>query len=380
MGYSGRDDFDITPLFTENKDLKSLIWIEHQIGNDTGIQFTDYSLLLKEEMQKGITKDEKRVNQEESFIDRFLFNLCKLGIYKVYKIKGNTKTIIKNELWPIFYPTELVDEKDKDIFGNALSVASASHTTDKFKNLTEFEHFIDDFYQNIKPNKKYSIAARIYSDLSRDDEVMRVCEQALPIVRSSNDFEALSILLNDIGLVFMNHGDLDKALQNFEESLVNIRKLGITVMEGFRFSEIGLIYKKRNELDKALQYYNQAKEILEKYNELGGLTIVYNNIGALYLQKEEINLALENMQKALKLAEQIGDLQRKATRLSNIATIYLEYKHEPQKAMKYTKEALSIDEQIGDTNSIIVVLNNLAQNYEEIGDKQLAIQTYLRSI
>ena len=65
------------------------------------------------------------------------------------------------------------------------------------------------------------------------------------------------------------------------------------------YNNIGLVYMQKGELDKALEFYNKALEIKkEKAPNSLSLATSYNNIGMVYRQKGDAARAEEYLKKA----------------------------------------------------------------------------------
>ena len=121
--------------------------------------------------------------------------------------------------------------------------------------------------------------------------------------------------------------------------------------ESSALGNIGLIYHDKGELDKALKYHKDALKIAQEIGYKQGEASVLGNIGLIYDDKGELDEALKYHKDALKIAQEIGDKQGEANDLGNIGIIY-GVKGELEKALKYLNESLIIFKHIGEVRKI----------------------------
>ncbi|MFX0006819.1 MAG: tetratricopeptide repeat protein, partial [Candidatus Hermodarchaeota archaeon] len=356
MGYSGNDDFDITPLLNEFSELNSIIWIEHS----NGAELDDIVIFeIDENFMKTLDS-----NEEDNLRLSFLTDLKKKHGYDIFYIKAHTLTFVKKVLWNLFHSDIKIPLLSVDGFIN--------------QNKLGFEEFIEPHYKNFDISLKYTTAVKIYYDLSLYDDVVRVAEKGLTIVEEET--EKRSNLLNHLGLIALSRGELDKALDYFMRALKIDELINYEGGIANKLNSIGMIYRRRNQFEQALSYYKRALKIFENLGNKKGLMFTYNNIGAIQTELKQPELALEYLEKSLKLSEEIGDLTRKATRLSNIAYLYSEHFNDIEKANNFIKEALKIQIEIGNYASQAISYNNLANNYEKQGNREESLKYYLKGL
>ena len=76
--------------------------------------------------------------------------------------------------------------------------------------------------------------------------------------------------------------------------------------EGRSLMNIGLIYKEEGDLDKALEYLKEALAIHQEIDHPLGAASSLSNIGAIYEDKGDLDEALKLLQKAKSIFETIG--------------------------------------------------------------------------
>ena len=179
------------------------------------------------------------------------------------------------------------------------------------------------------------------------DLALKYCNRALHIAEKNNDSIDIAISYNNIGSVYSDKGDYDKALEYYNKALTIWKsKLGEEHTDVARsYNNIGLVYQAKSDYDKALKYFNKALAIQKAKlgEEHTDVARSYNNIGVVYYQKEDYDKALEFYNKALaiwksKLGEEHTDV---ATSYSNIGVAYTN-KEDYDKALEYFDKALPI--------------------------------------
>jgi len=220
--------------------------------------------------------------------------------------------------------------------------------------------------------------------------------------------------LNNIGYIFRNQGDIQRALEYYFESFKIREELNNDEGMGVSLNNIGTVYNIQGETEKALEYYFKSLKIhqlmAESPDELKmvkgkkGLASSMNNIGSIYflqgdqtkdsvLQRESIQKGLDYFTKSLKIREEIGDKGGMALCFSNLGFIYQSYgdpgctlsreeclNEGMQKGLDYFFKSLKIMEEIGDKRGVTYSLNNIGGVYLDKGEAALAKEYALKSM
>ncbi len=131
----------------------------------------------------------------------------------------------------------------------------------------------------------------------------------------------IAALYQNTGTVYREIGESDKALHYYQYSL----RLG--KMHSQRFYEksaslnyeIGMIFKEREDFDKALSHLNQSLQLcmesacVTQTRDISGANSglaakVYSGLAVLYLQKGDIQMAMQSLVDATELSRTTGDL------------------------------------------------------------------------
>uniref|UniRef100_A0A7S3LR06 Mbre TPR repeat protein n=1 Tax=Aplanochytrium stocchinoi TaxID=215587 RepID=A0A7S3LR06_9STRA len=144
---------------------------------------------------------------------------------------------------------------------------------------------------------------------NRLDEALKVTQKSLKIFESidstlsaSNEASAL----NNLGLIYMDTGNTEKALEMFKRSNgIRVMVLGAdnpTVAD--TLNNMAILYKnKLKDLDKALRLYERARKIYvvnygEKHDQVA---LVLNNMGTLYGESGDWDKSIELLEKVFEI-------------------------------------------------------------------------------
>ena len=260
-----------------------------------------------------------------------------------------TKTVMADATIPIENRVERVAA----IYAEAdrLAEKSALEKEKYIKLLEDYSHFLYDY-------AFYAKAVFTYSRLISLEESIYGLEHQETATSYSN-----------IGVVYNNQGDYDKALEyHFKALAIREKVLGPEhPSTATSYSNIGLVYDHQGDYDKALEYYFKALVIWEKVlgPEHPDTASSYNNIGAVYYNQGDYDKALEYYFKALAILEKVlgPEHPSTATSYSNIGAVY-DNQGDYDKALEYYFKALAIREKVlgpehPDTKNLINMIADL---------------------
>ncbi|KIC76620.1 hypothetical protein DB41_FH00010, partial [Neochlamydia sp. TUME1] len=145
---------------------------------------------------------------------------------------------------------------------------------------------------------------------------------------AENDNPNNAEVLNALGIIYLDQGNLDKAAEYSIKALaINLDLYGETYPTVARdYSNLGLIYKAQGNLDKATEYNIKALTIkLKVFGENHPtVAICYNNLGTLYRAQGNLDKAAEHSNKALAVnVKNYGENHPAvATNYNNLGQIY----------------------------------------------------------
>lgn len=127
---------------------------------------------------------------------------------------------------------------------------------------------------------------------------------SLKFAEQAGDSLRILSALNNVGSIYnLKPSTHDKALSYYQKALPICEKLGLTEELGTVSVNIGYIYFESKDYDKAMEYFNKA---LLAYGNSEGSLNAYNYIGELYLSQQKYDLAIVNHNKALRESEKLN--------------------------------------------------------------------------
>lgn len=335
MGYSGSDDFDISPMLTDLTDLNRLIWIEH--CNEDIIEISPVNPQVKVDSQN----EEGLITSPHNSTVVNLLKIIKSNCnVEVLRVKTNTIKFIYWYLWDWFIPDnqkEMLLKKQKDIsvpdfkdFLRELDSIKEMSLLDKYMFATNIAFtvrrydLIDGYVNPYKETysilqdlieKEGNLSAKAFflvkhgineEILGLYDKSLGLYSKALDIYESINDSTNEADCLNKIGILHQKSYQYDTALKYMEEAL-NIAGInGISDIKAEALRYIGNVYQTLNEFEKSLSYYKQSLQIIEELGDFYNKTLLLGNIGKNYELIGEFKVANEYYKKAIRIVNQLN--------------------------------------------------------------------------
>ena len=263
--------------------------------------------------------------------------------------------------------------------------------------LSRYQEKIDEYLKmQIDPSDenrdKLLIAARdllyiadLYSKIGSYHEAEKLLLKAITIREevSGKEHPDTAAAYNNIGVVYDNQNEYDKALAYHEKALVICEKvLGAAHPDtATTYNNIAMVYDNMGDYDKALAYYEKALRIYEKVSgeEHPNTATTYNNIGRVFYTLGEYNKALDYYKKDLVISEKVLGAAHPdtATTYNNIGEVYRK-QGDYDKALEYYGKALHIFEKVlGEDHPLTVTTyNNIALVYDNMDEYDKALAYY----
>jgi tetratricopeptide (TPR) repeat protein len=154
----------------------------------------------------------------------------------------------------------------------------------------------------------------------------------------------LGVIYSYIGVDYNKLGDLNNALLYYDRQLEIYRNLNDEEGESKALNNIGGIYQDQGNYDKALEYYNKS---LQLKNEPSSIAVTYNNIAVIYSEKGDNNKAVEYHKKAIEFDQKAGDYHATAVAMLNLGDTYTDLKNFSE-AQYYLQQGLLMIQKLGD--------------------------------
>lgn len=184
--------------------------------------------------------------------------------------------------------------------------------------------------------------------------------------------QAEAATLNQIGLVYNNLGESQKALNYYQQALTIFQQHKARKEQGTTLTNIAAVYRNLGQYQKALEFYQQALALRRAVQDALGEAITLNNMAAVYDNLGQYKKSLEFYQQALAIFDKVKDGRGKGTTLNNIG---LNYSNQGAytEALSYYKQALEILEAAGDRMGVGRILTNIGFAYSNLAEYQKAL-------
>lgn len=181
------------------------------------------------------------------------------------------------------------------------------------------------------------------------EKTKRSLDQTLSTMSTREDTVQVANLYNNIGLYYIELGDMYNAVDYCKNALQLSKKLEEYDAVATIYLNMGELYDRQQELEKALFYYEQALLTLQKVegtpqHEVDKITIdIGNNIAAVSIKLKRYKVALEALEKNINLHQKVTNNQAETyTILAKYHVALNDY----EKGEDYYKKALSIRNKI----------------------------------
>ncbi|WP_395146241.1 CHAT domain-containing protein, partial [Armatimonas sp.] len=206
-------------------------------------------------------------------------------------------------------------------------------------------------------NALYDIG-EVYRESGEPQKALEFYNQALILYRETGNKQFEANILYNIGLVYRNIGPPQKALEFYTQALAIYRAIGNKQDESDTLNGIGNVYKNTGEPQKALEFYNLALKLYRETGDKSGKADTLNNIGLVYSNTDQLSKALEFYNQALMLYREAGNKKDEAKTLNRIGNVYSDT-GQPQKALEFFNQALTLYRAVGDKGGEADTLSNL---------------------
>ncbi len=127
----------------------------------------------------------------------------------------------------------------------------------------------------------------------------------------------------DLGYVYKNSLDFDKALSGLLKGLAIAQEMGNVKKTASFLNEIGGVYYDQNDYANAFEYYKRSMVLWEDLGNRKGMAIQYNNIGEIYRHKGELERALSYYRKAVSFNKEVQNYIYLCVNYDNIGNVFL---------------------------------------------------------
>ncbi len=217
----------------------------------------------------------------------------------------------------------------------------------------------------------------VYYNQGNIEKALEFLSSSLKIQEQIGHKQGASTTINNIAYIYLKQGDDKSALDNFFKCLKLREEIGEESKIAQALMNIGLIYRNSGEAEKALEYYTRSLKMhqtADPPDKLSHATTLYN-LAALNLNTGKIEEAMKYYDESMKMQKEIGDNEGLSFAYNDLGSFYLSRKNY-SKAIEFCKLALHLGEQIGYPELIRNASDKLSTIYKEKGDFKNALNYY----
>lgn len=188
--------------------------------------------------------------------------------------------------------------------------------------------------------------------------------QALELAETIGDTKGLAAAYNNLGVVYRNHGALDKALEYYTTSMKLYDSLRNAEGIATTKNNIANIYTIKKDYPLAMRYLEESYALFEELSDPFRMVGSMNNLGNLYQDINQPDKALEYYSRAFELSEKNG--ARFGDPLTNVGNLHLD-RGDYSSAIEFYSKALDIEREANNRIAVVSTLANMGIAYTGMG-------------
>ncbi|MGB5982140.1 MAG: tetratricopeptide repeat protein [Nonlabens sp.] len=122
-----------------------------------------------------------------------------------------------------------------------------------------------------------------------------------------NDMRGVANTTLNIGMVYADLSENDKAIKFFEDAIEGFEKLNLDGRIATSYTKMGTVLLKQQNYKDAKQYFLNALTIHSKNDFIYGISEVHNRLALLFLESNEKEQAFYHVKKSMELGKQVND-------------------------------------------------------------------------
>ncbi|MBN3036198.1 MAG: tetratricopeptide repeat protein, partial [Bacteroidales bacterium] len=200
-------------------------------------------------------------------------------------------------------------------------------------------------------------AGVVYRNLHQEEKAKEFYRQALDIASEIGDDDLIVNALVSIGNLSWYSGNNRDALENYEKALE------IATRDGFQgdnpagiINNIGNVYREMGEFEKAISYYFWSLEVSEKVGDKNQIAVTFKNIGIAYEKSGRLDQAASYLERSMRIAKDIRLFRVLSEVYQHLSSLYAA-RDDYRRALDYYRYYTSLNDSLMDEET----RNKLAQ-------------------
>ncbi len=127
------------------------------------------------------------------------------------------------------------------------------------------------------------------------------------VFRNINDEEGIANTMLNIGMVYADLKEYDKAFENYNGAIDHFTALNLTGRIATTFTKIGTVYIEKGMYNEAREYISDALKLHNQNNFKYGISEAHNRLGILYIEEKDIAQAKYHIERSIVVGRQVDD-------------------------------------------------------------------------
>ena len=163
----------------------------------------------------------------------------------------------------------------------------------------------------------YGLVLNYLGDYSEALVYLEEAESLLP----PDDNSMRGRIMSAYGSIYLFMGKLDESLLYYNKALSFAKEIGSDLGTSISLSNVGCVYEEKKEYDKAIEMFNQSLEIQDVLHDSATICNTYYNVALCYYLMENYSDAELYFARSRSIAEAINDVEITAMSLQGLAKI-----------------------------------------------------------
>ncbi len=219
-------------------------------------------------------------------------------------------------------------------------------------------------------------SGNVHYFLNNHERALEYYNDAYEIIQEEGDYLREGIILNNIGLLYMQQQMFGEALDFLARALDAKIMTDDRQLISSTLAHLGRLKTDLGDYDGALEYYNDLLSILEELPMDGEKGSTYSGIAKAYYLKGEYNESLENYYRAIDIFKGLQDSVSLARVYNSIGKVYLDWGNLPE-AYRY----ISMSGGIASELELVEIRSDnhrcLSEYFEAAGDARAAHEHFV---
>uniref|UniRef100_A0A914Z4J9 Tetratricopeptide repeat protein 29 n=1 Tax=Panagrolaimus superbus TaxID=310955 RepID=A0A914Z4J9_9BILA len=191
--------------------------------------------------------------------------------------------------------------------------------------------------------------------------------------------EVASIYDIEMGEMFMENKEWEKAKETFEKALIVVQELDKTEKEAELCEKLGIVHYKLERSEEALIYFNQFLMISQQQKNANSMLNAYGHLTQVHLKLQNLEEGFDCAKFLLTLSDILNNSKEKITALLSIGRIFSK-KEEHTIAIKILSKARRLAEKMDSKRELALCFGYLGECQLKINQRQKALTNFCKQL